>query len=178
MKKLFLLIGLALTTASFQACTQTNASQTNIDTEKAAVLKTIEDETRLFYKKDHAAWSEVYVHSPKTHWVCVEEGVTLRANGWNDLSAFVAGWMKENPEPMDYEKSNFKSKNVQVTVQGDMAFVSMEGSNNNPDGSLRQTIGSRTMVKEDGKWKILSMTSYPSDSPKGSTPNVYVHQSE
>lgn len=150
--------------------------EVDFETEKQAILKAIENETRSFYLKDHAKWSESYAHSAKVHWVCVEPDVTLRASGWDDLSQFVAGWMKANPEPMDYEKSKFETSNVQVTINGNTAFVSMNGSNLQPDGSTRYTIGSRTMVKENRSWKILSMTSYPSDSPAGSTANVYVHQ--
>lgn len=78
---------------------------------------------------------------------------------------------------MDYEKSNFINKNIQMDILSDMAFVSMEGSNLNEDGTTtRYTVSSRTMVKENGEWKILSMTSYPNDSPDGSTPNIYKHK--
>lgn len=165
-----------------QNCTQptttepaaTPAPDTKQD--EAAILQVIENESRAFYKKDHAAWASHYVHSPKVHWVCVETDVTLRADGWDDLSKFVADWMKANPEPMDYDGANFQNSDVQVTINGDLAFVSMKSSNTQPDGSLRQLIGSRTMLRENGEWKILSMTSYPSDSPTGSTRNIYVHR--
>ncbi len=109
----------------------------------------------------------------------MEPGVSLRAKGWDDLSKFVADWMKANPNPMDYEKSNFALKAVNLEIDGKMAFVTMEGSNLQEDGKTTSyTMGSRTMVKEDGTWKILSMTSYPNDSPEGSTPNIYKHQAE
>jgi hypothetical protein len=162
-----------------QACVKVSgdaSSSISLEDEKAAILKAIENETRSFYLKDHTKWSESFVHSSKVHWVCVEPDVTLRASGWDDLSQFVAGWMKENPQPMDYEKSKFENSNVQVTIEGNTAFVSMNGSNIQPDGTTRYTTGSRTMLKENGVWKILSMTSYPSDSPAGSTVNVYVHK--
>lgn len=143
--------------------------------EQPLILKTIEGETRAFYNKNHADWSRYYLNSPKVQWVCVEQDVTLRANGWNDLSQFVQQWMKENPEPMNYEAAQFKTENVQLTVQDSMAFVSMTGSNIQPDGSLRKTVGTRTLLKQNGEWKILSMTSYPNDAPRGSTTNVFIH---
>ncbi|HAD15125.1 MAG TPA: hypothetical protein DCF33_22095 [Saprospirales bacterium] len=159
-------------------CTQPTppAAVPDLKQEESAILKAIENESRTFYKKDHDAWSSHYIHSPKVHWVCVETDVTLRADGWEDLSKFVTDWMKENPEPMDYDQANFQDSNVQVTISGDLAFVSMKSSNKQPDGSMRQLIGSRTMLRENGSWKILSMTSYPSDMPEGSTANVYVHK--
>ncbi len=145
------------------------------DADQALILSVVENESRDFYKKDHTAWSRHYVHSPKVHWVCVEQDVTLRANGWDDLSRFVSDWMQANPEPIDYKQANFMLTDVQITISGDMAFVSMKSSNIQPDGKPRHLIGSRTMLRENGEWKILSMTSYPSDSPKGSSANVYVH---
>jgi ketosteroid isomerase-like protein len=181
MTKVFHFAVCLLLAATLQNCTQpttsepTAAQAPNPKQDEAAILHVIENESRDFYKKDHAAWASHYVHSPKVHWVCVETDVTLRANGWDDLSKFVADWMKDNPEPMDYDKANFQNSNLQVTVNGDLAFVTMLESNTQPDGSLRQLIGSRTLLRENGEWKILSMTSYPSDSPAGSTGNVYVH---
>lgn len=142
-----------------------------------AILKAIETETRNFYKKDHAAWSKSYVQNDKVYWICVEPDVSLRAKGWNDLSKFVADWMKANPNPMDYEKSKFVTTKVNMEMNGDMAFVTLQGSNLNEDGkTTRYTMGSRTMIKENGEWKILAMSSYPDDSPEGSTVNVYKHK--
>jgi ketosteroid isomerase-like protein len=163
-----------------QDCTQPvqSAAVPDLKQEEASILKVIENESRAFYKKDNNAWASHFIKIPKVHWVCVETGVTLRADGWDDLSKFVADWMKENPEPIDYDQANFEDSNVQVTISGDLAFVSMKSSNTQPDGSLRQLIGSRTMLRENGSWKILSMTSYPSDSPEGCTANVYVHRGE
>jgi ketosteroid isomerase-like protein len=163
------------------ACEQKTTAPTalatiDIDAEKKAILTAIDNESRTFYKKDHAEWRKSYVQSPKVHWVCVEPDVSLRAKGWDDLSKFVADWMKANPEPMDYDKAQFKTDSVQVTIEGNMAFVSMNASNIQPDGSVRYTVGSRTMQKENGTWKILSMTSYPNDSPTGSSANVYAHK--
>lgn len=144
-----------------------------------AIMKSIETETRNFYKKDHAAWSNSFVHSPEVFWLCVEKGVSLRAKGWEDLSQFVAVWMEENPKPMDYEQSKFTNTKVKMEGAGELAFVVIEGSNLEEDGkTTRFTMGSRVMKKVDGNWKILSMVSYPNDTPGKSTPNIYVHQAE
>lgn len=170
---LFFIIGIALF-----SCTEpvTKAPQSNPDAEKAAILAVIENESRDFYRKDHDAWSRHYVQTPEVFWACVEKDVTLRASGWEDLSRFVQTWMKDNPEPMDYDKAQFNLSDVKVTLSGDLAFVTMRSTNIQPDGSFRSLNGNRTMKRVDNSWKILSMTSYPNDSPNGSTPNVYVHE--
>jgi ketosteroid isomerase-like protein len=158
--------------------TQTTSSSVEVNNgDSIAILKAIETETRNFYKKDHSRWSESYVQNDKVYWICVEPDVSLRAKGWNDLSNFVAEWMKANPEPMDYEKSKFITTKVNLEIKGDMAFVTLQGSNLNEDGkTIRYTMGSRTMIKENGKWKILAMCSYPDDSPEGSSSNIYKHR--
>lgn len=145
--------------------------------DSVGILKAIEMETRNFYKKDHAAWSKSYVQNDKVFWICVEPEVSLRAKGWNDLSKFVAEWMKANPEPMDYEKSKFETTRIHLEIKGEMAFVTLQGSNLAEDEkTTRYTMGSRTMVKENGDWKILAMSSYPDDLPEGSTTNIYKHK--
>ena len=169
---------LLLFAIGLQSCQDQQASpgDSALAQEKEAMLAVIENESRDFYKKDHAAWSSHYVQTPEVFWVCVEQEVTLRASGWEDLSQFVATWMTENPEPIDYEAAQFSLSDINISMSGDLAFVSMKSSNIQPDGTLRTLNGSRTMKKINGGWKILSMTSYPNDSPEGSTPNIYLHQ--
>jgi hypothetical protein len=160
------------------SCNQATKPTVDTEKEKAAILKAVEDESRNFYKKDLALWSQSYLQNNDVHWACVEKDVTLRAKGFDDLKQFVGEWMKANPIPVDYEKAQFKNSNVKVTLDatGNTAFVSFEQTNIQPDSTLRNTVGSRTMIKENNTWKILSMTSYPNDSTAGSTKNIYVHK--
>ena len=183
MKKILLTtlwLAVIVLTFAFYSCSNRNANQNDnkasLDKPKedVAILQAIEDETLAFYKKNHALWSSFYVHSPKVHWLCVEPTVILHADGWEDLSQFVATWMKQNPEPMNYGKTDFSNVGLSITLDNNTAFVTMAGSNLLPDGSKRPTVSSRTMIKENGQWKILSMTSYPNDLPAGSTKNIYV----
>lgn len=39
----------------------------DLKADSIAIMKAIETETRNFYKKDHAAWSNSYVHTNKVH---------------------------------------------------------------------------------------------------------------
>lgn len=173
-------LSIILLTLSLQNCKPAQhenlVTAVEVADDEKAILQVIENESRAFYKKDYASWANYYTQTPKVHWLCVETGVTLRADGWNDLSKFVSDWMKENPDPIDYDAADYKNTDIQTTIQGDLAFVTMKSSNKQADGGLRQLINSRTMVKENGQWKILSMTSYPSDAPEGSSANVYVHK--
>ncbi|MFM2268687.1 MAG: hypothetical protein RL757_2128 [Bacteroidota bacterium] len=160
--------------AMLSSCSQPKT--VDLEKEKATILESLTKESRSFYGRDYANWEKFYVHSPKTQFVCVEPDVTLRAVGWDDLSKFIGTYIKENPQPIDYNKANYTRKDIAFSLEGNMAFVSWSGTNIQPDGSLRSLIEYRTMLKENGEWRILSMVSYPSDNPKGSTPNVYLHK--
>lgn len=167
MKKLIFLLFIVFTVTS---CIKQNENQS----EKIEMV--IKNETRTFYKKDFPAWSANFVQNDKVHWVCVEPDAMLRATGWEDLSQFVGGWMKENPEPIDYEKANFQIKNLKMEIMDEMAFVKFEYSNE--ASAVKKSIESRVLVMENDQWKILSMTSYPSDNPSGSTKNIYIYNSK
>jgi hypothetical protein len=153
----------------------TNTQKPNEETEKKAIMSIVENENKTFYAKNHAAWSKHYVQNEKVFWACVEPEVTLRASGWNDLSKFVASWMKDNPQPLDYKKANFQNSDIKITLSNDLAFVSMLSTSNEENGQVKKLNNNRTMQKIDGNWKILSMTSYPADSPRNSEKNVYFH---
>jgi hypothetical protein len=55
--------------------------------------------TGIARQEDMAAWSRHFAHTPSVYWICVEDDVTLQANGWSDLEKFVGTWMKANPVP-------------------------------------------------------------------------------
>jgi hypothetical protein len=168
MRKIILL----LSVLSLYACTNNNA---NSSKEQTKIWEVIESENKSFYAKNHAEWSKHYLQTEQVYWACVEPEITLRASGWKDLSNFVASWMKENPVPLDYAKADFKNKDKQIIVDNNMAFVSFTSTNNEENGTVKTLRNNRTMQKVDGLWKIISMTSYPADSPRQSTANVYLH---
>ena len=167
MKKTICLLAIGLSIL-FTSCQDKN---TTID--NSELVKVIENETKTFYEKDFKKWSSNFVQDNRVLWICVEPEILLRANGWKDLSAFVGIWMKENPEPIDYKKANFKITDLKVTTQANMAFVSFKYSNDNIDVAVNKSIESRVLVLENHKWKIISMVSYPDDNSRNSTQNIY-----
>lgn len=137
------------------------------------LIKVIENETKTFYEKDFKKWSSNFVNNENVYWICVEPEFLLRANGWKDLSKFVGDWMKENPKSIDYKKANFKILDLKITTNNNMAYVSFKYSNENKDVAVNKSIESRVLVKENQKWKIISMVSYPDDNSRNSTQNIY-----
>jgi hypothetical protein len=154
-------------------------TETTASTDSSTLMQLIEKETQNFYKKDYTNWSTCFVHTNTLHWICVEPDISLRAKGWEDLSKFVQDWMQSNPKPMDYVQSKFTLQNIKMQLSPTMAFVNYESSNLNEDGkTMRYTLESRTLIKEAKDWKILSMCSYPNDTPTGSSANIYKHTAQ
>ncbi len=151
----------------------TSCQEKNAPIDNSKLVKVIENETKTFYEKDFKNWSSNFVQDNRVSWIFVEPEILLRANGWEDLSKFVGSWMKENPEPIDYKKANFKITDLKVTTKADMAFVSFKYSNENSDVAVNKSIESRVFLLENKNWKILSMVSYPDDNSRNSTQNIY-----
>jgi hypothetical protein len=129
-----------------------------------------------FYKKDFQAWSSHFLHSNAVYWICVEDDVTLRATGWDDLNQFVSQWMKDNPIP----DSNTLLKqdtidDFQVELSNGLAFVRYKKNHMMPDGKVKVLLENRTFKLLDNKWKILGMTSAPGYATPKSTANVFIH---
>lgn len=129
-----------------------------------------------FYKKDLSAWGAHFAHTPSVYWICVEDEVTLRATGWDDLEQFVGGWMKANPVP---EPDSLLRKDTLedflAIIDNTVAFVRYKKKRTQPDGQSKLMLENRSFQKIDGAWKIIGMTSAPGYDRTGSDRNVFVH---
>lgn len=134
------------------------------------------EENKTFYKKDIASWGKCFLHSPSVYWVCVEDDVTLRANGWEDLKQFVASWMKDNPIA---ENDSIINKSViedfNVELDNEIAFVNYKKSLMMPDGLKKVILENRVFKLDKDEWKILGMVSAPGYPTPKSSKNVFVH---
>jgi hypothetical protein len=145
--------------------------QTVDQLKKAVVQENID-----FYKKDVAAWGRHFVHSPAVYWICVEDGVTLRATGWQDLQQFVHTWMKENPAPVsDSLLQKEQIADFQAQLADKLAFVRYKKIKTGANGQPQTILEQRTFQWQDSSWKIIGMVSAPGYNSKGSTDNVFVH---
>ncbi len=129
-----------------------------------------------FYKKDLQSWSKHFVHSNSVYWICVEDDVTLRATGWDDLNQFVSIWMKENPVP---DSDSLLKQDViddfKVELSDQLAFVRYKKNHKMPDGKVKILLENRTFKLIDNEWKILGMTSAPGYATVKSTTNIFIH---
>lgn len=177
--KIVFVLGFCFTSLLF-SCNPT-IKQENTTTDTAAVatlLQTIAiQENKDFYKKDLAAWSNHFVQSEAVYWICVEDNVTLRATGWNDLQQFVAGWMKENPNPeSDSLLLQDKIEDFKTEISGSLAFVRYKKLKKETGGVTKVILENRVFKQQNNQWKILGMVSAPGYNTPSSSPNVFVHE--
>jgi hypothetical protein len=156
---------------------KSDSKSTTASTELNETLKSIARQENLdFYKKDIQAWSNHFVHSNAVYWICVEDDVTLRATGWEDLNQFVSQWMKENPTPdSDTLLKQDTIDDFVVELSDGLAFVRYKKNHMMPDGKVKVLLESRTFKLVENEWKILGMTSAPGYTTPKSTANIFIH---
>jgi hypothetical protein len=175
-------VSLAITALALYSCQQSAAVNTSPVTktdslQTVAQLKaTVVQENKDFYKKDLALWGRHFAHTPSVYWICVEDAVTLRATGWDDLQQFVGDWMRQHPEPLPDSLLQKESIDDFQTVLADqLAFVRYKKIKMDANGKPQTILEHRTFQWQDSAWKIIGMTSAPGYNTKGSTDNVFVH---
>lgn len=124
----------------------------DMDQEKRAILKTLNDETAAAFQRDYDAWQSKWVHSPTMTKIYEDltGGESSTSTGWDEISQFVKDFFEAHPAP---EPVPELLSEIDVRIVGTDAHVIYEQQD-----SLRgrkQEI--RTMEKVDGVWKIAGM---------------------
>ncbi len=158
-------------------CNQSQPKVQSNDQQLVEKFKSIiKQENFDFYKKDFNSWSKHFEHSNAIYWVCVEDNVTLRANGWDDLSQFVSSWMKENPKPETDTVLNRDSiSDFHIEQSGKIAFIKYTNHHMLTDGKTKTFLENRTFKFNNGEWKILAMVSSPAYNTPKSSKNIFTH---
>ena len=178
MKSLIKIYLVTISIITLSSCTQKQESAKVLGNQQLSeTFKTIAVQENLdFYKKDLQAWSNHFVHSSSVYWICVEDDVTLRATGWDDLNQFVTQWMKENPTPdSDTLLKQDTIDDFKVELSNDVAFVRYKKNHKMPDGKTKALLENRVFKLIDNEWKILGMVSAPGYATPKSTANVFIH---
>jgi hypothetical protein len=171
---------LLLMITSCQQTANSNAPAAQKGTDTAVLARQLQaacvQENADFYKKDLAVWGRNFAHTPSVYWICVEDDVTLRATGWQDLEQFVGGWMKENPVPApDSLLKKERIEDFQLELADKLAFVRFKKIRQRPGQPEQLLLENRTFQRINNEWKIIGMTSAPGYNSKGSNGNIFVH---
>lgn len=123
-----------------------------LEVEKEAILKTINDETKAAFNRDYKGWKEKWVHEEyvtKTY-MDFRDSSMSETLGWNDINDFVRTYIEEHPEPAPLPTL---VDHIEVRLYGNGAWVNYE-QNDSERGLKRET---RLMEKINGQWKIAGM---------------------
>lgn len=102
------------------------------ETERAAVLRTIEAETAAYLAKDYDAWADCWVHSEHVRrWSWYPTGGLTIEVGWTRLSGLMKQAMQDFPQPLAVE---VRRENLSLRMAGGMAWATYDQySGNAPD---------------------------------------------
>ena len=133
--------------------TKSSTDQTvNFEQEKAAILETLNDETKAAFQRDYESWKEKWMHDPtitKTYINFVDNSFS-ESVGWDEIDKFVRTYIEEHPEP---DPIPTLLDDIEIRLYGNGAWVSFE-QNDSERGLKRET---RLMEKVNGQWKIAGM---------------------
>lgn len=138
--------------ASIFGCQISTEQTLSFEKEKAAILKTINDETKAAFNRDYEAWKSKWIHESsltKTY-IDFSDSTFTETLGWNEIDDFVRTYIEEHPEP---DPLPTLVDDISVRLYGSGAWVSFE-QNDAVRGLKRET---RLMEKVDGEWKIAGM---------------------
>lgn len=140
----------------FLACEEPNRVEDlvtdNVAKEKAAILATINNETKAAFSRDYEGWRDKWVHESfvtKTYMELPDSSIE-ETLGWQEVDDFVRTYLEEHPDP---EPVPTLVDDIEVRLYGSGAWVTFE-QNDAERGRKRET---RLMEKVDGQWKIAGM---------------------
>ena len=121
--------------------------------EKAAILETLNNETKAAFQRDYQDWQNKWVHEPtitKTY-LDFSDSTFSESVGWEEISQFVKTFIEEHPEPEPIPKL---VDQIDVKLYDNGAWVIYE-LQDSIRGLKRET---RLMEKVNGEWKIAGMS--------------------
>jgi len=113
-------------------------------------------------KRDYKNWADTWVHeSDVLHFMADRSGYRER-NGWDEINSWMKKGIENDPEPRHFK---ITKKNFNVRVDGNLAWASYDDYWDTPEGiwHMKQT---RTLIKKDEQWKIISVIAAWDDSYK------------
>lgn len=121
--------------------------------DEAAIKKVLQQETSSYFHKNYDAWTQTWMHDSADYVLRAGPNGYNKVEGWNAIAAQYKDDINNLHVRTDKEIEPFLNKqDYHIYVNGNMATVSFKEGSENPN------VESRTMIKENGTWKILNFT--------------------
>ncbi len=152
-KKLSILTVILLSLFIIISCQQ----KIDIETEKEAIKKVIENETKLFYDGNYEEFANTWVHEPYALWTSVGNNYHNEFIGWDSIGVNLKRFMDARNEPFTDEVIR---KNFSYRIYGNGAWVTFEqhyksSMDKNPEHLPGRAL--RVLEKTDSGWKMVFM---------------------
>lgn len=134
-----------------------NASAQKSD--EAAIKKVMQTETSAFFHKDYDGWANTWAHDTAASILRAGTNGYQQLLGWNAIAAAYKQDIKNLRNRSEEDIAPFLNKHdFHIYVNGNVATVSCKEGDKIPDTEMR------TLVKQNGEWKILNFTMINNDS--------------
>lgn len=124
------------------------AKPIDFETEKTAITKLIDDETKFAAAADTINWAKCWANTAEAQFIIASASGSQQFNGWDNIKG---GLKDAKPFVLKLQRDNYN-----FTIDQEVAFVSFDQQDNWGGIEGRRTKESRTLKKVDGQWKIVN----------------------
>ena len=145
MKHLLSLGLLSLSLLAFSLKTKAQKS------EEEAIKKTLKQETTSFFKANYVDWTNTWAHDSADFILRAGTNNFQQVQGWNAIAKEYKQDIKNMAPLDDADMATYLDKyDFHFYINGNLATVSFKEGKQNPNTETR------TMIKQNGSWKILN----------------------
>ena len=122
--------------------------------DRAAISAVIHRETACFREMDLDGWAACYLHSPRTCTVSASPGIGVSVmRGWDAIRDDMANVLALGRTPCGM--SDFRKDDMQITVDGNTAWVIYDGWTRSKDGNEAEGIETAILERTAEGWRIV-----------------------
>lgn len=127
------------------------------------VKRVIREETESYYRRDADVWKGTWVNDSSAIRTFITSGSYSVALGWEKFGPGTVETLRKDPTP---QAVRVDRTNYVVRIDGGLAWAEYDERTNYPTDSVPPLLArqQRTLVKQNGQWKILSAGSFVGSS--------------
>lgn len=119
--------------------------------DEEAIKQVLQQETNAYFKANYTAWANTWAHDSADYMLRLGTNSFNELEGWNAISKVYKQSMKNMTPYDDAAMATFQHKfDYHFYINGNVASVSFKEGDKNPNSETR------TLVKQNGGWKILN----------------------
>jgi len=128
---------------------KTNAQKS----EEEAIKKTLQQESNSYFNKDYDGWANNWTHDSANYVINTGASAQSQLMGWDAISTEYKHSMENSSVTDDASIApSLNKRDFHFYINGNVAIVSFK------QGGLLPNIGTSTLIKQNGAWKIFNFT--------------------